>query len=187
MTTSTRWPNRRRTPRRGFTLAELLVALGVSTIVLGAVLGTTVFLARSSLRLADYSDMEREARAALEWFGRDTREASAITWNAADSVTLVVDSRAITYAYAGGTFRRTDAGGTRTLITGVTAFAFRGYAISGAELPAIGAVTSLANAGKWTKQLQLSLQTARGGKQAALATNRVLSARFILRNKRVTA
>ena len=78
MTTSTRWPARKRR-RRGFTLAEILVALGLSGLVLGAILTSFIFLTRTGLRVELYNDMERQARSALELFARDTREASAIT------------------------------------------------------------------------------------------------------------
>jgi len=118
---------------------------------------------------------------------RDTREASAITWHSAQSVTLVVDSRAITYTHADGSFTRTDQAGAKVLITGITQFAFKGYNITGNELPSIGNTTSLANAAAWTKQLQISLQSSRSPGDTATATHKVLSARYILRNKRVTA
>ena len=48
------------------------------------------FLTRTGLRVELYNDMERQARSALELFARDTREASAITWNSTQSVTLIV-------------------------------------------------------------------------------------------------
>jgi len=185
MTTSTRFPIRER-PRRGFTLTELLVALGLSTLVLGAILTTFLFLLRTGLRVEFYNDMEHQARTALELFARDTREASAITWNSAHSVTLSVDAVTITYAHANGSFSRTTTAGTKVLITGITAFSFKGYAASGAELPQIGDATSLAYAAKFTKQLQISLQSSRAQPGTATATHKVLSARYILRNKRVT-
>ena len=173
--------------RRGFTLAEILVALGLSGLVLGAILTSFIFLTRTGLRVELYNDMERQARSALELFARDTREASAITWNSAQSVTLVVDSRPITYTHAAGSFTRTDNAGAKVLITGITQFAFKGYNITGTELPSIGDTTSLAKAAAWTKQLQISLQSSRSPGDTATATHKVLSARYILRNKRVTA
>ncbi|MEY3608818.1 MAG: hypothetical protein RLZZ447_1606 [Verrucomicrobiota bacterium] len=185
MITSTRWPARKH--RRGFTLAEILVALGLSAGVLGAILTSFIFLTRTGLRVELYNDMERQARAALELFARDTREASAITWNSVHSVTLIVDSRTITYSHTAGSFTRTDNSGAKVLITGITHFAFKGYSITGAELPSIGTTTSLANAAAWTKQLQISLQSSRAPGDTATATHQVLSARYILRNKRVTA
>lgn len=186
MTTSSRSPNPERR-RRGFTLTELLVAVGLSALVLGAILTTFVFLTRTGLRVEFYNDMEHQARTALELFARDTRSASAITWNSAQSVTLIVDSVPVTYAHANGRFSRTTTTATKVLITGITAFSFKGYSITGTELPNVGDATSLANAGRWTKQLQISLQSSRAQPGTATATHKVLSARYILRNKRVTA
>lgn len=186
MITSIRSPARDRR-RGGFTLAEILIALGLSGLVLGAILTTFIFLTRTGLRVELYNDMERQARSALELFARDTRQASAITWNSAESVTLIVDSRPVTYSHTAGSFTRTESSGAKVLITGITQFAFKGYTITGAELPSIGGATSLANAAAWTKQLQISLQSSRSPGDTATATHKVLSARYILRNKRVTA
>jgi len=84
-------------------------------------------------------------------------------------------------------FRKTTTAGTSTLLSGIRTFAFKAYTITGAELTNIGTTTSLASANLNTKQLQISLEAARSTTTVATATNTVLSARFILRNKRVTA
>jgi hypothetical protein len=136
------------------------------------------------VNLVNYSDMEREARNALELFAEDTRQASSITWNSKESVTLVVNSIPIVYQYDSGAriFQRQVPGATRNLLGGIQAFEFKAYSITGAEL----SLTDLAAAGKGTKQLQISLSAARTNQTVTRATNTVLSARFILRNKRVT-
>ena len=74
------------------------------------------------------------------------------------------------------------------LINGVTAgtFSFRAFNVAGVEMPVANAgQRTIANAS--TKQLQLSLQASRFNTTVVAATNTVLSARFILRNKHVTA
>lgn len=190
MTTTTRWPSREpRPPRRrsgGFTLAEMMIGATISTFVLAGVLSTFLFLGRSGANLQNYSDMEAQARSALEQFAQDTRQASAITWNSATSVTLTVDSTPITYASASGSFTRQTPTATRTLLTGIITFSFKAYTIAGTEITGIGGATTLAAAGKTTKQLQISLEAARTSRTVSAATNTVLSARFILRNKVVT-
>ena len=75
---------------------------------------------------------------------------------------------------------------TRVLVTGITAFAFSAYNISAASLP-ISTATERTAANGATKQLQISLEAARTNTTVVAATNTVLSARFILRNKKVTA
>lgn len=196
MITTTPSPGRRRDPgapspfhgrARGFTLVEVLIASGLASFILAGVLTTFLFLGRSGANVQNYNDMESQARRALEQFAQDTRQASAITWNSANSVTMNVDAIPVTYTYASGSFTRTVGANARTLLNGITVFAFKAYKITGVEITGIGSTTTLAAAGQTTKQLQISLQASRLSQTVATATNTVLSARFILRNKRVTA
>lgn len=173
--------------RKAFTLVEVLIGAALSGFVLVGVLATFLFLGRSGANIQNYNDMESQARRALEQFAQDTRQASSITWNSANSVTMMVDSVAVTYTYASGRFVRISGGAVRILLTGITTFAFKAYTITGAEIPGIGTTTTLASAGQTTKQLQISLSAQRRSQTVTTATNNVLSARFILRNKRVTA
>lgn len=160
-----------------------MVSSTLAGFILTAVLTTFLFLGRSGMNVQNYNDMESQSRRALELFAQDTRQASSLTWNSAASVTLVVDSSTITWTHAGGVFTRQLGTGTaRTMITGITAFEFKAYAITGAEV----ALGDLAAAGRQTKQLQISLEAERRTRTVARATNLVLSARYILRNKRVT-
>jgi Tfp pilus assembly protein PilW len=184
---------RRRGPP-GFTLVEVMIGATLSSFILAGVLTTFLFLGRSGANVQNYNDMESQARRALEQFAQDTRQASAITWISASSVTMLVDTVPVTYAYASGSFTRTVGLLTasprpepRTLLTGITTFAFKAYNITGIEITGIGTTTTLATAGQSTKQLQISLEASRSSQTVSTATNTVLSARFILRNKRVTA
>lgn len=194
MTTTTRLPAPERRRRRGHTLVEVLIASTLAAFTLMGVLSSFLFLVRSGTNIRNYSDMESQARKALELFAEDVRQASAITWPSNQSVTLTVNSQPITYTFNGGnnSFTRTHLEGvtlvTRVLISGVTpnTFTFRAYTVSGVELPLVSAA-NLTAAGVNTKQLQISLQATRSNQTVVSATNTVLSARFILRNKIVTA
>lgn len=177
-------------PSAGFTLVEVMVSCLLSALILAAVLSTFLFLVRSGTNIRNYSDMESQARRALEIFAEDVRQASAITWTTNVSVTLTVNAANITYAYSStdATFSRTDPVGKKNLITGVTSgtFKFRAYNIGGTELTLVSSA-DLTAAGVNTKQLQISLESSRTNQTVVAATNAVLSARFILRNKIVTA
>jgi hypothetical protein len=164
-----------------------MIGATLSSFILTGVLSTFLFLGRSGANIQNYNDMESQARRALEQFAQDTRQASAITWNSANSVTMNVDTATVTYTYASGSFTRTSLGLTRTLLTGITSFSFKAYNITGTEITSFGSAAALASAGQSTKQLQISLQASRTSQTVSTATNTVLSARFILRNKRVTA
>lgn len=167
------------------TFVELLIGMMCTAFLLTVVLAAALFLGRSGTRFAHYNDMQTEARGTLERFAQDVRQASDLTWVSATEVTLVVNSANITYAYDAGaqTFSRTAGGSTETVMTGVAAFAFTGYKITGVEVD----LADLEQASRETKLLQLSMRAERKSVTTALATDNVLSARFILRNKRVTA
>lgn len=179
---------KRRGRLSGFTLVEIIIASGIGAFVLAAVLTAYGFIIRSGVNLSNYSEMEGQARTALELFAEDTRQASSITWNSKNSVTLLVSGSPIVYQYddSARIFQRLVGGNTRNLLSGVQVFEFKAYNITGAELPLTSAA-ELTAAGKGTKQLQLSLTAARSNQTVTRASNTVLSARFILRNKRVTA
>jgi len=185
-------PEHRR--RRGHTLVEVLIAATLASFTLLGVLSSFLFLARSGTNIRNYSDMESQARKALELFAEDVRQASSISWASNSSITLTVNTQPITYTFNSGTsnFTRSHLDGgslvTRVLISGVTTntFAFRAYTVSGVELPLVSGA-NLTAAGINTKQLQISLEATRANQTVVSATNTVLSARFILRNKIVTA
>lgn len=191
MTTTTR----SRTDRqRAFTLTEVLVAATIGSFVLVAVLSTFLFLGRAGANIANYADMESQARAALEIFAEDTRMAREVTWHSAHSVSLVIPtptgSQTYRYTYVpdNGVFTREltspapATASTETLISGVQTFEFRAYKINTDTV----SFSDLAAAGRVTKQIQISLSASRTSRTVTTATNTVLSARFILRNKRVT-
>ncbi len=164
-----------------------MISATISAFVLAGVLSAYLFLVRSGVNLVNYSEMEGQARTALELFAEDTRQASSITWNSANSVTLVANSQAIVYQYDSGAqiFQRVVSGATRNLLSGIQSFEFKAYSITGTALP-LSTAADLTAAGKATKQLQISLSAARSNQTVTRASNTVLSARFILRNKRVT-
>lgn len=197
MTTTTPSPileRRARRTSRGHTLVEVMIAATLAAFTLAGVLSIFLFLGRSGANIQNYSDMESQARKALELFAEDVRQASAITWTSNVSVTLAVNSQPITYTYssANNNFVRVHLNGTtpvtRVLISGITpnTFTFRAYTVSGVELP-LASAANLTAAGVNTKQLQISLEATRTNQTVVAATNTVLSARFILRNKIVTA
>lgn len=190
---------RLRRPAGGFTLVEMMIGAALSSFILAGVLSTFLFLGRSGANMQNYADMESQSRKALENFAEDVRQANAITWNSAVSITLTVNAAAVVYEYVNAAaatparpegFYRTIAGSDRRLISGITpgSFSFRAYSVADSvnALPLVTAA-NLAAATSTTKQLQLSLECTRNNVTVVSATNSVLSARFILRNKIVTA
>ena len=179
----------------GFTLVEVMVAAGLSGFILTAILGAFVMIGRSGYNAASYSVMEAEARRALETFSQEARLAKNIVWASTNSVTLTVVGSAgdytVTYAYdtsANGTtakcFYRKPGNAASTsprliLVRNVTDFSFRRYkVINGVDYTAYNDLE--------TKQIQITLRSTRTGVTTVDATNAVLSARVVLRNKPVS-
>jgi type II secretory pathway component PulJ len=62
----------------GVTLIEVLVATGLGSLVLAAVGFLSLFGARSSLAMANYTDLEFKSRYALDVISRELRQATAV-------------------------------------------------------------------------------------------------------------
>jgi prepilin-type N-terminal cleavage/methylation domain-containing protein len=174
----------------GFTLVEVMVAATISIFVLTGVITTALFIARSAANIRNYTDMETQGRKMLEYFAEDTRQASAVTWAiGGNSVTLVVNTINVTYAYSPTalTLTRTLAGAPNVSVSNVNAFQFLAYTINGTQITNFSTAAACTTAGNSTKQIQISLAASRNRQTLTNTTSTVLSARFILRNKKVTA
>ena len=178
---------------RAFTLVEVLIASTLSTFVLAGVLSAFLFLARTGFRSSGYSEMEAEMRRGLDTFARDTRSATDVRWNSAQSITLTVGGRPVTYAYDGAatsgtyqSFYRVEGDASSSLartvlVRSVTPdFAFQRY-----KLAQPGVTDNAANNDRETKLLSLTLRAARTSVATTGASNSAISARYVLRNKRV--
>lgn len=167
---------------RGFTLTEVMVAMSLGLMISAAVLSSFGFIGRSSLGIAHYSNMNSESRNGLEHFARDVRAAQGISGFSETNLTLhVPDSggiRQTTYRYNTDTkaFERVnDAGDVEKLMSHVEEFIFRRYNVLQSE----------ASNDLETKQIQLQLKMVRPVLQRE-TSDKVISARYIMRNKRVS-
>src|SRR3954469_7279846 len=91
-------------PGTAFTLVEVMVSASISAFILAGILSALVMIGRSGFLASSYSDLERETRRAMDFFGQDVRKASDIHWNSGQSVTLYVATATnatvpTTYAY----------------------------------------------------------------------------------------
>lgn len=166
-------------------MIEVMVASAVGAIVLTAVLSTFLFVGRSGVSLTGYTELERQARGALLQFGTDSRQASGIAWTNANTLQLTGEFGTITYTYdaTAKQLTRSTGGASRSLATNIASFSFRAFAIDGNELPL---ATSPGTVGASTKMVQLQMTLVRTHVAAAKATESVVSARYVLRNKDVT-
>jgi Tfp pilus assembly protein PilW len=176
----------------GFTLVEVLIAATLTTFVLAGVLSAFVFMSRTGLRSSGYSEMEAEVRRGLDTFARDTRSATDVRWQSAQSLTLTVNGSPVTYAYdntpGSATYQAFyrvagDATtGPRTVLVRSVGpdFAFRRY-----KLSQTGVTDNTAQNDSETKLLQVTLRATRTSVATTGATQSAISARYLLRNKRV--
>jgi len=158
-----------------------MIAMAISAMILAGVMSSFLFLSRGTLATTDYADMELEARVALERFAREVRMANGVSSFTANSVTLsVLDGTAYTVNYTyvpadGAFYRAYGTASQRLLISGIERFALQRYTLLGTK-----ATNHLE-----TKLLQLDLTAVRTGPAKAFASNNVISARYIMRNKLV--
>lgn len=188
----------RRSRSRGFTLVELIVSSTLSGIVLAGVLSAVLMITRSGYLLNNYMEMEQQARTALETFAVDARVTDSVIWSrASDSAPLTAitltpptdsgSSIPVTYTYsaAAGTLSRTASGSTRVIMSGIESLSFTAYkyAEPGTHIAIDASVSTLTALQNNTKMVQISLSAIRSRSTLADATNNVVSARYVLRNK----
>ena len=188
MTTSTTTP---RSPGRGFTLVEVMVAASIGSIVMAGVMSTFLMLGRSGTNIVAYTTMDAQTRRALEDFAQDVRMASDATWNSDTSMTFTVpdnytsDGNQVTYAWDNTAnsatyhyFYRKPGDDTATTtkttyIANVTSFVFYRYDRLN--------VATTSNAA--TKRVQINMTITSRNTTVVNATDTTLSASFVLRNK----
>lgn len=122
--------------RRGFTIVEMMIGLGVGGIVLAAVAATGVFASRSFVAMGNYCDLNSAGRNSLSYLSQDIRQASSIVSYSANSfvftTTNPTNSTAVTtytYVYdpSSQTFSRIVNTVTNVVLTDCTYFHFDLY------------------------------------------------------------
>jgi len=192
---------------RVVSLVEVMISASLGSFLLLALLTSFVMIGRSGTTLFNYVGMEVQARQGLEKFAEDSRMASAVAWNSSTSVVLTVphvanDGFANTVTYWWDTtttsstyhyFLRQEADTntlgvattttTSTLVKNVSSFQFDRWQAGGAT-----GVQATSNANTDQLQIHLTIKVQAnvyGVASTAVtnATNLVVSARYILRNK----
>jgi prepilin-type N-terminal cleavage/methylation domain-containing protein len=124
-------PTRRPAKQAGFTLAELMVATALSSIVLLSVLVLYGFANRGFACILNYANMEQEARAATDLMSLEVRRAQELLASTATSLAFRdSDGQTLTYSYDAGrrVLERTKAGQTTVLAHGIDTLSFSLFA-----------------------------------------------------------
>jgi hypothetical protein len=171
-----------------FTLVELLVALGLSSIVLLALSQLTFFTARSFAALYNYIELDKYSRNALDQMVYKIRQADSLTTYATNRLVFSYNTtNTLTYQYAADSKQlfetiTTPSGGItrKTLLKGCDALSFTIFqrnSVSGTydQFPA----TLTNNA---AKLVQLSWTCSRTLLGSRVNTESVQSAKIVIRN-----
>lgn len=191
-----------RKSKAGFSLAELVIAMTIASFVLTASYATVISLAKGSKSMINFSEMNNQTRYAIESFGRDSRMASNVTvastttfttrnsiW---DEATSDYRDYTVTYRFfpSAGTFKRTvydiAKGVTvedRVLLYDVQTLEFTYYSLINQSDPL--------NSPETTRLLEIKHVQIEAELQRKVLnvtnTNYIISARFMLRNRDVSA
>jgi len=180
--------------RQAFSIVELIVATTISAIVLTSMVATFMVFAAGTKSVAAYSEMSTQSRKSLEIFARDLRAADDVTMATESDLVVVYpktsfyDAITVQYSFdeSVGIFSRIEwdeldnVTSNETLLDGVEQFAFEYYDPLGNQL----AYT--------TPSLLLSIKSVRIDSEMSRdisrteATDYIISARFMMRNRPVT-
>ena len=114
--------------RAGAMLFELLVSIGIGTIVVLALVALTVYSARSFAVLANYVELNAAGARAMDTFTRDIRQAVGLTGYSTNQLVfddgISTNGLIFTYDPVGRTLVRMQAGSTNVLLTGCDSLQF---------------------------------------------------------------
>ena len=103
----------------GLSLLEMMVAMGIGTMLLAAMAAFAVFTSRSFVATGNYADLDRASRATLDTLTRDVRQARSMTSYKTNQIVLKDhDNNSLTYTWdaSAGTLSRKDANSTVVLL-----------------------------------------------------------------------
>lgn len=193
MTSTTPNPDPIATRARGFTLVEVMVAATLSVFVLAGVLAANLQIVRSGVRLAQYVEMDAQARRALDVLSHDLKAATNLKWNSDSDITLTIPTSSggtaqVTYAWtaASGTFFRVAGASSATLtgrlelVRGISTLPDGTAGLTFARFDRDGAATTTDAA---TKSVQVTMTITRATASVVAASQKAVSATFTLRSK----
>jgi len=111
----------------GFTLVESLVALGLTALLLSAVVSITLFTTRSLAGLANHTDLDQADRLALDRMTREIRRCTAVAAFQINRLDLLdFEGQRLVYQYDPSTRKlvQTRAGVAQTLLRDCDRFEF---------------------------------------------------------------
>lgn len=166
------------------TIPEIVMALGIGSLVIVALLSFSAFSGRSFAALTNYSELDAKSRKALDLLSRDVRRSASLVSYAPRRIELVDGAGTrVVYAYdaTAKTLSRVSGGLTEELLSGVDwlrFYIFQRTPVSGTyeQFPASAGVTT-------AKVVQVDWICSRSILGTRQNTESVQSAKIILRQK----
>src|SRR4051812_34604246 len=172
-------------PRRpktiGFTLVELVVAVGISCLVFAAAGLTSIFTARSFLAMGNYADLDKASRNALDIMSRDVRQTKRLTAYQTNMLTFTdYDDATLIFRWKpdAGTMTREKNGEIKVLLTGCDYLNFGISQRNPSNAFNFFATTNLSI----VKLIDVSWNCSRQNIQQRLNTESVQTAKIVVRN-----
>ena len=176
--------SKRRTVRRaGFSLVEMIITMGLLSMIIAVGLSAVTFISQSSTSLTNYTLMSNNSRHALEIIARDLRMGYNI--NSATSTQLDFDiygkgntTTNLVYNYVAADkklYRTEDLVTTETIIEDLASFQFNYFNLRRESTTAPISIKEVQMEGVMRKQAL-----------AITNTNYIISARFMMRNRSVS-
>jgi prepilin-type N-terminal cleavage/methylation domain-containing protein len=168
---------------QAFTLVEMLVSMGLGSILLAMVASMTLFCGRSIAAMANYSELETQSRSALDLMTSEIRQTTSLSsFTATDMTFLYTNNFSLRYYYdqANKQLVRTCDGVSKTLLKECDYVHFSIFQrnLTNQTFNCVS-TTNLANC----KLVQINWVCSRTIIGAKLNTESVQSAKVVIRNK----
>lgn len=157
-----------------------MVAVSAMAIVFAGIFAAYLFVGRNLTRLVNFQRQEVESRRALRQFTQDLSAAISLTTATSTQIALTKPTAtgtttvSYTYSSANGMLTRTDTAGTRTILSGLTAFTLSYFNETGSSTASTQSVKGV------EFSYSSAVGTAASGTRASYTT---VSPRVVLRNK----
>jgi hypothetical protein len=178
---SSGWCEPGRAAIAGMTLIELMISVGIGTLLIaGVIIMTNITLKQGMLAIGNYSDLNAKSRQALDYMSRDIRGSAQMTAYSASFISLTnLDGTAVSYVWDGSNLvTRTYAGSSSVMLTNCDFLSFNIYQRNPTNNFSFYTTTNLTQA----KLVDVSWRCSRKYLGAQLNTESVQTARIVIRN-----
>jgi type II secretory pathway pseudopilin PulG len=178
---------KRTSKRAGWTLLEMMLAVGIFSLASAAICTAYVFSLRSFQGLSNYAVLDQQNRQAMDLLTREIRQANCVTsYSTNGSLTLLDgNGQTVTYSFNPTTrqFLRTAAGSTTVLLNDCSLIKFQ----MGMRPPNTNYGYFPATNVNVAKMIDISWKTGRSLPGGVANTENIQTARIVIRKQKVSS